>query len=91
MTDNSGKGANLCANCGERPKEKAPSPKDYVNGKHITIFGWTIIIYRETIEYYDNLCNDCLVDRSQANERDRIEPALDDAYNKGYEDGLKNL
>ena len=84
---------NLCVNCGQNQYELYPSPKDYVGGKHLTIFGWTILLYKEAgmVMPVDELCSDCLIDRSNANERERLEPALDDAYSKGYEDGLREL
>lgn len=78
-----------CTNCGEHDAEVYPSPKDYVGGRSITLFGWTIILYREKSETVDDLCSNCLVDRQQSNEADRMESVLDEVYTRGYEDGQR--
>lgn len=88
LNDGGNQVAALCVNCREGKLLEIPSPKDYVEGKHITLFGWTLILYREKVEYIDNLCGECLADRSNANEYERIAPALDDAYQRGVEEGL---
>lgn len=66
--------------------DTAPSPKDYVGGKSVTLFGWTLLLYKETTEYLCDYCSDCLRDNQQ--ERDR--QIYDDGYNKGYEDAPLN-
>lgn len=46
-----------CINCHENDCEVYPSPKDYMADKHLTLFGWTIILYRESTETVDELCS----------------------------------
>jgi hypothetical protein len=65
-----------------------PLPHEYTGDRHIKLFGWVIMFYRNKNEPIDGLCGFCLVDRQQANEYDRVAPALDDAYNKGFEAGM---
>lgn len=79
----------LCGNCSENSIETYPLPHEYHTGKSFALFGWRIFIYRDKPDTIDDLCSICLVDRQQANERDRMEPALDMAYERGYEDGSR--
>lgn len=60
--------------------DTAPSPKEYVGGKSKTLFGWTLLLYKETVEYLCDYCNDCLIDRQQEAGRQ----AYDAGYEKGY-------
>lgn len=66
--------------------DTAPSPKEYVGGKSITLFGWTLLLYRETVDYLCEYCSDCLRDRSQEHDRD----VFDSGYEKGYNDAPLN-
>lgn len=81
--------ANLCENCHENKLEMEPLPHEYLGERHVKLFGWVIMVYRNKSHPIDNLCGECLLDRSQANERDRLDPALNDAYNKGWEDAQR--
>ena len=79
----------VCAERGCRRKaidDVAPSPYEYVEGKHITLFGWTLLLYKEKTEYLCEYCSDCLRDRQDEKYRE----VFDAGYDKGYDDAPIN-
>lgn len=49
--------------CRKRVRDTYPLPHEII-GKHIKIFGWIVIAYKDKPIYLE-YCSDCLVDREQ--------------------------
>ena len=42
-----------------------PEPHEYHLGKHITLFGWTLFLYKNETNYQTDICLQCSLDLSQ--------------------------
>jgi hypothetical protein len=62
----------MCVNQGCRFKAidaTIPSAYEYVEGRHITLFGWTVLLYKEKTEYQTDICLQCSIDEQTEKER----------------------
>ena len=81
----------VCAEKGCRFKAMdslIPSPKDYVGGRHLTLFGWTILLYREKEEHAVDLCEEHYLDQTQRPYKESYDASFNQAVDKMYDEGL---
>ena len=74
----------VCSEKGCRRKalgEKVPQPHEYHYGRHLTFFGWTLFVYKNTAEYQTDICLDCSIDLDNYRRKE--------TYDAGFNDGVE--
>jgi hypothetical protein len=77
-----------CANKGCRRKAidaLVPDPHEYIEGKYITLFGWTLLLYKSGQDYQTDICLDCSIDQTHQ----PYEEAYDAGFEVGFERGTR--
>lgn len=70
----------VCAIKGCRRKadnDPIPFPHEYHGGRHITLFGWTLFVYRNRVEYQLDVCSQCFSDESSRPLREAYDAGVD--------------